>query len=251
MNVYNMGYNSKVCNVIPVRNKDEFVKSDYFNFMSCNNLTDFLIIEDSSKDFHFSKNMNLGINQGIENGYNYIVLSTDNLEFDNKNVILNTLKNLKSNRYYVMEKLNGFVNQYNISNSGLEFLFNGISNALPFYSLMRYLRMKKLGLPNLYIYRSKLNGYKNIMPFSIFDSKILYRFPFNENIKNSLEDSLLSYQLWKSKIECENIKTNVIHKGNLSFKKVNEKNKLSGYYNFEDWKNNLNVINNYIKGEIY
>ena len=86
---------------------------------------------------------------------------------------------------------------------------------------------------------------------SIFDSKILYRFPFNEEIKNSLEDSLLSYQLWKSKIECEVIKTNVIHKGNLSFKKVNEKNKLSGYYNFNDWANNLNVINNYIKGEIY
>ena len=33
--------------------KDEFVKSDYFNFMSCNNLTDFLILEDSSKDFNF------------------------------------------------------------------------------------------------------------------------------------------------------------------------------------------------------
>ena len=68
MNVYNIGYNSKICNVIPVRNKDEFVKSDYFNFMSCNNLTDFLILEDSSKDFHFSRNMNLGINQAIENG---------------------------------------------------------------------------------------------------------------------------------------------------------------------------------------
>ena len=223
MNVYNMGYNGKICNVIPVRNKDEFVKSDYFNFMSCNNLTDFLILEDSSKDFHFSRNMNLGINQAIENGYNYIVLSTDNIQFENKGIIFNTLKTLKSNRYYVMEKLNGYINQYNISNSSFEFLFNGLTNALPFYSIMRYLRMKKLNLPNLYIYRSKLYGYKNIMPFSIFDSKILYRFPFNEEIKNSLEDSLLSYQLWKSKIECGVIKTNVIHKGNLSFKKVNEK----------------------------
>ena len=171
MNVYNIGYNSKVCNVIPVRNKDEFVKSDYFNFMSCNNLTDFLILEDSSKDFHFSKNMNLGINHCIENGYNYIVLSTDNIQFENKGIIFTVLKTLKANRYYVMERVNSYINQYNISNSSFEFLFNGISNALPFYSLMRYLRMKKLGLPNLYIYRSKLNGYKNIMPFSIFDSK--------------------------------------------------------------------------------
>ena len=153
-----------------------------------------------------------------------------------------------------MEKINGFVNQYNISNSSFEFLFNGLTNTLPFYSIMRYLRMKKLNLPNLYIFRSKLNGYKNIMPFSIFDSKILYDFPFNENIKNSLEDSLLSYQLWKNKVNIEIIKTNVIHKGNLSFKKVNEKNKLSGFYNFEDWKNNLKIINSYIKcerGDLY
>ena len=84
---------------------------------------------------------------------------------------------------------------------------------------------------------------------SIFDSKIINDFPFNEQIKNSLEDSLLSYQLWKNKVNIEIIKTNVIHKGNLSFKKVNEKNKLSGHYNFEDWKNNLKIINSYIKCE--
>ena len=254
MKIYNSGYNGKICNVIPVMDYNKFIKSDYYNFMIANNLTDFLILEDSAKDFHFSKNMNLGINQAIESGYNYIILSTDNLEFENKGIIFYTLKNLKSNRYYVMEKLNGYINQYNISNSSFEFLFNGLSNALPFYSIMRYLRMKKLNLPNLYIFRSKLNGYKNIMPFSIFDSKILYDFPFNENIKNSLEDSLLSYQLWKNKVNMEIIKTNVIHKGNLSFKKINEKNKLSGHYNFEDWKNNLKIINSYIKcerGDLY
>ena len=89
------------------------------------------------------------------------------------------------------------------------------------------------------------------MPFSIFDSKILYDFPFNENIKNSPPPPPPPPQLWKNKVNIEIIKTNVIHKGNLSFKKINEKNKLSGYYNFNDWVSNLNVINNYIKGEMY
>lgn len=247
MKIEHIENNSRIVNVVPVMNSEEFKKSSYYNYISANSLADFLILEDSSKDFCFSRNMNSGIQDAIDRGYNYIILSTDNLEFENRNVILDSLRTLRSNRYYVMEKINNYMNQYNISSSGAEFLFNGVTNALPFYYLMRYLRMRKLNVPGVYIFRSKLKGYRNIMPFSVFDSRILYRFPFNENIKNSSEDSLLSYQLWKRKINCEIIKTNVIHRGNLSFKKVNGRHKLSGYYNFEDWKNNLKVIGENIK----
>lgn len=246
MKIEHIENNSRIVNVVPVMKSEEFKKSSYYNYISANSLADFLILEDSSKDFCFSRNMNSGIQDAIDRGYNYIILSTDNLEFENRNVILDSLRTLRSNRYYVMEKINNYMNQYNISSSGAEFLFNGVTNALPFYYLMRYLRMRKLNVPSVYIFRSKLKGYRNIMPFSVFDSRILYRFPFNENIKNSSEDSLLSYQLWKRKINCEIIKTNVIHRGNLSFKKVNGRNKLSGHYNFEDWKNNLKVIGEYI-----
>ena len=78
LNVYNMGYNSKVCNVIPVRSKEEFIKSDYYNFMSANNLTDFLIIEDSFRiTLEYYKNNKEKIDKLISNDLGMLKIEWD------------------------------------------------------------------------------------------------------------------------------------------------------------------------------
>ena len=247
MKIEHIENNSRIVNVVPVMKSEEFKKSSYYNYISANSLADFLILEDSSKDFCFSRNMNSGIQDAIDRGYNYIILSTDNLEFSNRNAIHQALRNLKPNRYYVCQTINSHRNTQNITTSPIKFLINGVLTGLPFYTLRIYLGMKKEHIEGVYAYRSAGKGFGNIMPFSVFDSRILYRFPFNEKIKNSLEDTWLSYQLWKGKVKMEVIESDVIHRGNQSFKKINGRHKLSGYYNFEDWKNNLKIIGENIK----
>ena len=78
-----------------------------------------------------------------------------------------------------MEKLNGYINQYNISNSSFEFLFNGLTNALPlslhtlqFNKLILNSSYGKLGQREKYTY---YESYDNIPELKAFKFSIKFR----------------------------------------------------------------------------
>ena len=209
MKIYTEINNSNICVVIPVIDIDDFHKSDFYNFLRANKFCDFIILE-SSNGFHFSKVMNAGIEKALSViEYEYIILSTDNihLSFADKSLLydlfkkgLNTIKYMPDLKidYFVPMKVNGYGNSFLITKSLIHYLYNSLIEGLPFYSLKKYIRMKKERLPNMFIARTK-HGIPDIMPFSIFSRECLENYRFDTNIKNSLEDNELSLRLFADK----------------------------------------------------
>ena len=240
--------NNTNCFVIPVMYKDVFIESQYFQFIESEELGDVLIIEDHSTNFHFSKNMNFGIQKALDSGYKIITLSTDNIQFSNPLKIVEAYKTIKQFNeaiefVYVPKYLNGYINKFSITDSSFEYLFfSSVLNRLPIFAFKRWLQFKKNGLSNFFIFRNKAYGFLNIEPFSIFSSSVLEKYRFDENIKNSLEDTDFSFQLYKNNVSVKELDTNIIHKGNSSFSKINKRNLLSGTYNKQDYCNNINYL---------
>lgn len=240
--------NSKNCFVIPVMYKDMFMESQYFKFIESEELGDVFLIEDHSKNFHFSKNMNLGIQKALKSGYKIITLSTDNIEFLNPLKIVDAFKTIKQldetkEFVYASRFVNGYRNRFSITNSSFEYLFfSSVLNRLPIYAFKRWLQFKKRRLSNFFVFRNQVDGFLNITPFSIFSSSVLEKYRFDENIKNSLEDTDLSFQLFKNSVIVQELDTHIIHKGNSSFSKVNKRNFFSGTYNVQDYCNNINYL---------
>ena len=54
------------CFVIPTMYKDDFLKNPYYRFIQENNLGDIILIQDHSKQFWFSKSMNMGIQEALK-----------------------------------------------------------------------------------------------------------------------------------------------------------------------------------------
>ena len=248
MKIVNENNGSRNCMVIPLMNIEEFKTTDYYKLLKDNNLVDFMFVEDGSPGFHFSKSMNRGIERCLELDYEFITLSTNNISFSEQDktffisymINMKELPNLPKNTYYVMKMVNGNPNRNILTFSAIKYLFNGIVSKYPFFTLKRYWQMKKEKVPNMYVTRTSLqSGFYGVMPFSIFSADLLRTYKFDENIKNCLEDTDLSYRLYNDEISIYIIPLDVIHKGNASFKKLNQWNKLSGYYNHDDYKNNL------------
>ena len=65
---------------------------------------------------------------------------------------------------------------------------------------------------------------------------------FNPHTRKGCDDTDLSYRLYRDGIPFHRIEINTIHKGNQSFRKINNRNPLSGYYNVEDWSNNVRYL---------
>lgn len=245
MIITNENASSRNCVVIPLISVDSFKKSDYYEYMRFENNLDFVYVEDGSKDFHFSKSMNRGIDRAIDLGYDNIILSTNNIKFNDYSDYMTFtyyIKNRLMDGYHVAYRVNNHTNGNMITNKPFKFLLNGISNELPFFTLRQYMGMKKAGLPPFYSARTR-KGFPGTMPLSIYSSNILKEYKFDENIKNSSEDIDLGYRLWKDNIKCHYIPVNIIHRGNQSFKTINRvKNPLSGYYDINDWSNNTRYL---------
>ena len=259
MRIENENNGGKNCVVIPLVDIEEFKKSDYYKLLTESVLIDFMFVEDGSKDFHFSKSMNAGIKKAIDNGYKVITLSTNNINFScssNETGFIFYLDTIQKSTfdfhcaYHVVQSVNGNANRNILTDSSLKYLYTGIISKYPLFTLKRWLQMKKERMPNMYVTRTSLqSGFYGVMPFSIFSSEILKKYKFDENIKNSLEDTDLSYRLWKDGVPIRIIHINIEHRGNQSFKKINERDKLSGYYNPTDYRNNLIYMHNKYYGE--
>ena len=253
MKIENENNGNRNCMVIPLMNINEFKTTDYYKLLKENNLVDFMFVEDNSPEFVFAKSMNVGIEKCLNSGYKFITLSTNNISFNSKedeklfvfNLKLMESKYTPLNVYQVIQNVNGNANRNILTDNSIKYLVNGIVSKYPFFTIKRYLQMKKERMPNMYATRTSLqSGFYGVMPFSIFSSEILKKYKFDENIKNSLEDTDLSYRLWVDKIPFRIIPINIEHKGNQSFRKINERDKLSGYYNPIDYRNNLIYMHN-------
>lgn len=234
------------CMVMPLMDIGKFRESEYYVFLTKNDLVDFVFIEDSSKDFCFSKSMNSGIKEALNLGYKYITLSTDNNSWNqsDRQILIDYMKNKLSSGYYISLRVNGHKNIEMITDSVIRDLVGGVLKVAPIFTLRREMLMRKSDLPNFYTIKaiSYHSGFPGIMPFSIFSSNILEAYKFDENIKNSFEDTDLSYRLHRGKIPFHRIPIDTIHRGNQSFRKINSRNPLSGYYNIDDWSNNVRYL---------
>ena len=253
MRIENENDGRKNCMVMPLMNIEEFRQSEYYKFLTENELVDFIFVEDNSQDFCFSKSMNTGIKEALNMGYQYITLSTNNNSWNEKDreILLDHMKNKLAEGYHVSKMVNDNRNSGYITKSSIKYLIGGMFNTAPIFTFRRYLVMRKAGLPKFYTSaaRSYAAGFPGIMPFSIFSREILEKYTFDEKIKNSFEDTDLSYRLYRDGIPFHRIEINTIHKGNQSFRKINNRNPLSGYYNVDDWSNNVRYLYQKYYGE--
>ncbi len=234
--------NSKIAYVVPVMNAEKYRKSDDYNFIRANNLGDLYIVEDSSPDFCFSKSMNEGIREALKDKeYEFVILSTDNIQMTYKDK-MKLVDYVRGSHYgidyAIPKKVNDHLNAFILTDSVAVYLFTSALEKLPFYAIRKYIGYRKAGLPNMYsVYHSK--GMPNIMPWVMFSRDIMERYKFDENIRNCFEDNDFSARLHIDHKRYEYIDINVIHRHNVSFSKINTKNKLSGFYNVEDFKKNV------------
>ena len=119
------------CFVIPVMYKDDFLMKPYYRFIKENNIGDLILIEDHSKEFCFSKSMNMGIQKALKEGYKIITLSIDSISFSKPEKIFEIYDNLKESQIedfvYAPKVLNNHINSHinrsGITNSGIKYLF--------------------------------------------------------------------------------------------------------------------------------
>ena len=238
------------CFVIPTMYKDDFLKNPYYRFIQENNLGDIILIQDHSKQFWFSKSMNMGIQEALKEEYKIITLSVDSISFSQPQKIFeiyNNLKQLQTDNFVYAPKvlnnhINSHINRSGITNSGIKYLFFQTTlNVLPIYAFKKWNEYRKRRLLPFFVYRDEKNGFLNIMPFGIFSRHILENYQFDEKIKNSFEDSDLAYRLYRDNIVVKEIDVEVIHRGS-SFSKINKVNSLSGAYDVQDYCNNINYL---------
>ena len=161
---------------------------------------DILCVQDSGKDFVFSKSMNAGIDEVLKNqNYKIIGLSNDDIyDFTYKSSKLLAHKMETSNIVYFRgrdQKRNGF------TSSRLHYIINvTLIQKAPFHAVRNLKYFADRGKERKFIIpMPSFIEDRCIQPLAFFKREILENYKFDENIVNGVEDDDLLYRLIANK----------------------------------------------------
>jgi GT2 family glycosyltransferase len=207
MNIITIDGNHDFIIIVPTKNiksklAEDFITKiksiSYFNPM-------IIMIESSGNEFHFSKNMNLGIKHALKYSPRYIALSNDDVRPLEEDWDYNLIRKIVENKLAYISPLfidnggNKVGPNINMPSYSMILLFTTFYQFIPFFTfpfirkVSTILSNKEDKIPK----ERTFSGIINSQPFSIFDANILkFVRGFDEEFINGCEDFELTLRIY-------------------------------------------------------
>jgi GT2 family glycosyltransferase len=206
MNIVEIGGNNEIIIITPTRDIKSKLAVDFINTIKSKSYYNprIVLIESSGIEFHFSRNMNMGINEALKYNPKYIALSNDDVRPMEMYWDYKLINRIVEKQLAYVSPL--FINSNGEINGPLINMppYLGVLFSTTFYPLIPQFTFPFIRKINSLLSNKKYNihdssmfpGIINTQPFSIFHSDILKKVKgFSEDFLNGCEDFELALRI--------------------------------------------------------